>query len=427
MWSARRVWAVGLALAAVSVCGLTGEFANAGAATPGYGAFVARVGGRVSTFSTSTNIQGRSILIGGSTEEIAMAPDGKTAYVTGGLGLNLIDTATDTVEHSITLDSPYGVAIAPDGKTAYVTNFGDNNVVPVNLVTDKAQTPITVGSEPIAIAVSPDGKTAYVADYGSDTVTPVNTATNTPGSPITVGQNPAAIAITPNGATAYVVSQYPVGTVTPVNLATNTPGTPIPIGTNPAGVAITPDGKTVYVTSGTDSVTPIDTATNTAGTPITVPGTPYGIAITPDGRTAYVTDRGISAVTPIDTATNTPGRAFTVGSGPVAIAITPGPLPVPPSLTGLKQSHATWRAGTGTTFSFALSEPARVTFTFSRKGRVRGTLVFKGHTGRQNVKFAGRVPHSGKLPPGRYRAAVIATNSAGQTSKVQTLTFTVVK
>ncbi len=291
MWSARRGWAVGLALAAVSACGLTGEFASASAsaATPGYGAFVARVGGRVSTFTTSTNTQGGSILAGGFTQDIAMAPDGGTAYVTGGVGLVLIDTATDTVEHTISLNSPYGVAITPNGKTAYVTNFGaamgvGTTVTPVNLVTDKAETPITVGSEPIAVAVTPDGKTAYVADYGSDTITPINTATDTAGPPITVGSSPAAIAITPNGETAYVATQYPVGTVTPINLATNTPGSPIPIGKNPADIAITPDGKTAYVTWGTDSVTPIATATNTAGTPITVPGTRTGSRSRPTAR-----------------------------------------------------------------------------------------------------------------------------------------------
>jgi YVTN family beta-propeller protein len=426
MWSAHRGWAVGLALAAVSAFGLTGEFARASAATPGYGAFVARIGGRVSTFSTSTNMQSRSILAGGFAQEIAMAPDGKTAYVTGGVGLVLINTATDTVEHTIAVKSPYGVAITPDGETAYVTNFSNASVTPVNLVTDKAETPITVGSDPIAVAVAPNGKTAYVADDGS--VTPINTATDTADPPITVGSFPAAIAIAPNGETAYVASQqFPVGTVTPINLATNTAGTPISIGRNPADIAITPDGKTAYVTWGTDSVTPINTATNTAGTPITVAGTPYGIAITPDGKTAYVTDRGVSAVTPIDIATNTPGRAFTVGSGPVAIAITPGPLPLAPKLTKLKQSHASWRTSTGTTFSFSLSERARVSLAFSRHGHLRATVVVNGHAGKDKLAFAGRLSRSRKLTPGRYTVVVTATNPAGQTSVPQKLTFTIVK
>ncbi len=132
-------------------------------------------------------------------------------------------------------------------------------------------------------------------------------------------------------------------------------------------------------------------------------------------------------MTPIDTATNTPGRAFTVGSGPVAIAITPGPLPVPPSLTRLKQSHATWRTGVGTTFSFSLSERARVSLAFTRHGRLRGTVAFNGHAGKDKLAFAGRLSRAGKLSPGRYTVVVTATNAAGQTSKPQKLTFTIVK
>ena len=430
MRSARRGWAVGLALAAVGAYGLTGEFASASAATAGYGAFVARVGGRVSTFNTATNRQGPAILAGSTTDAVALAPDGKTAYVTDPLGLTPINTATNVAERPIAVPNAYAVAITPDGKTAYVTDFGgptvSTTVTPVNLMTGKREAPVTVGSQPLAVAIAPDGKTAYVASEFGDSIVPINTATNAPGAPIAIGGSPSAIAITPDGKTAYV-ADFTADAVTPIDLATDTPETAIAIGKDPDGIAITPDGKTAYVSWGTGSVTPIDTATNTAGAPITVGQSPDGIAITPDGKTAYVTDRGASEVTPIDVATNTPGQPFDVGSGPVSIAITSRPLPVPPSLTRLKQSHATWRPGTGTTFSFSLSERARVTLVFTRHGHLRGTLAFNGHAGKDKLAFAGRLSRAGKLSPGRYTVVVTATNPAGQTSKPQKLTFTVVK
>jgi YVTN family beta-propeller protein len=416
-------------LAAIGGCCLFASFA-AGASASGYTAYVARIGGRVSTFNTATNRQGVAILAASTTEAVALAPDGKTAYVTDSLGLTPINTATNVAERPIAVPNAYAVAITPDGETAYVTDFGgptvSTTVTPVNLMTGKREAPITVGSQPLAVAIAPDGKTAYVASEFGDSVMPINTATNAPGAPIAIGGSPSAIAITPDGKTAYV-ADFTAGAVTPIDLATNTAGTAIAIGTDPDAIAITPDGKTAYVSWGTGSVTPIDTATNTAGTPITVGKSPDGIAITPDGKTAYVTDRGASEVTPIDVATNTPGQAFDVGSGPVSIAITSHPLPVPPSVTRLKQSHAAWRPTSGTTFSFSLSERAQVSLAFTGHGHPRGTLVFKGHAGNDKLAFAGRLSRSRKLPPGRYTVVVTATNASGQTSKPQKLTFTIVK
>jgi YVTN family beta-propeller protein len=50
---------------------------------------------------------------------------------------------------------------------------------------------------PFAIAITPDGKTVYVVNRDNDTVTPVDVATNTAGAPISVGDRPIGIAITP--------------------------------------------------------------------------------------------------------------------------------------------------------------------------------------------------------------------------------------
>jgi DNA-binding beta-propeller fold protein YncE len=53
------------------------------------------------------------------------------------------------------------------------------------------------GGGPLGIAITPDGMTAWVTNYGPipGTVTPVNLATNTAGTPITVGTLPHAVAI----------------------------------------------------------------------------------------------------------------------------------------------------------------------------------------------------------------------------------------
>jgi YVTN family beta-propeller protein len=287
-------------------------------------------------------------------ESWGASPSAPTAYVvdTGTFALSdtvtAINTATSKVLKSIRVGyGPNAIAIAPNGKTAYVASGGQtcgtcspepppaSTVTPISTATNTALKPIKVAPYPDAIAITPNGKTAYVASHRSDTVTPIDTTTNTALKPIKLAGSPGAIAITPNGKTAYVATgEY---TVTPISTATNTTLKPITVGNGPEAIAITPNGKTAYVVnvfSGT--VTPIDTATNAAlkaikiGNPIKAAGYVGAstIVITPDGKTAYISDpstdpSAAAQVTPIATATNTALRPIKVGGFPEATAITP--------------------------------------------------------------------------------------------------------
>ena len=139
--------------------------------------------------------------------------------------------------------------------------------------------------------------------------------------------------------------------------------------------------------------------------------------------------------------------------------------PPAPVMTGLAQSHRSWRAGkklatiarrrrapVGTTFSFALDGAASVGLTFTQKlagrsvkGRcvkptkrnrkqpackrtvTRGALTMSGHPGANKVSFQGRITRSKKLGPGRYTLTIGATSAAGLHSAAQTLSFTIVR
>jgi hypothetical protein len=57
----------------------------------------------------------------------------------------------------------------------------------------------------------------------------------------------------------------------------------------------------------------------------------------------------------------------------------------------------------------------------------RGTLSFTGQDGTNSVLFMGRVSHTEKLQPGRYTLVITATNTAGQKSAPQKLSFTIVR
>src|SRR5580658_7871859 len=263
--------------------------------------------------------------------------------VTNAFGTPLIAT---TANCNATTPEAYAMAVSPDGQIGYVVTNQINScangyVVPVNLVSGQAYTPIPVGSMysynaqvPGGIAITPDGTAAYVSNSCGDTVTPINLNNDTAGTPITVGSNPTGIAIAPDGDTAYV-TDFGSNTVVPIDLATGTTEAAItvgPAGSAPASIAITPDGSTAYVTLGaTNAVVPIDLATAAVGKAIPIPGSdgvaadPDSIAITPDGATAYVANFFGGSVTPVSLATQTAGPAIDLPgfNFPESIAIDP--------------------------------------------------------------------------------------------------------
>jgi hypothetical protein len=155
------------------------------------------------------------------------------------------------------------------------------------------------------------------------------------------------------------------------------------------------------------------------------------------------------------------------GGGSVAVgpAVSAPGAGAAPAIAGAHQSNAVWREGaklarlarkrhvpTGTTFSFTLSEAARVSIAFRQKtaGRLvdghcvaqshknrhgrrcsrtvtKGSLVFSGHAGLDRVAFEGRISRSSRLAPGTYTAVITATNAAGQRSNSASLTFRIVR
>lgn len=140
----------------------------------------------------------------------------------------------------------------------------------------------------------------------------------------------------------------------------------------------------------------------------------------------------------------------------------------PPTITAAHESASVWREGgklaqisrrrkapklpLGTTFSFALNEPASVSFSFDqqvtgssvdhkcvartrRNARHRtcrrtvtvGRLSFAGQAGANQVVFQGRVSPRTKLAPGHYTLVILATNSLGLASGPASLGFTIGK
>jgi YVTN family beta-propeller protein len=317
-------------------------------------------------FDAATGTLGRPLLVAGfvnSQDFFAFAPDGKTAYVltAGYRGLQsdtsavtIVNTVTNTLGRSIVVPGDTDeLALSPDGGTLYVTYPGSDTtgtpgwVIPVTAATGSVGKEIPAGDNPDLIAITPDGKTAYVTNVYSSSVTPISTATNTPGAAIHVCSPQEVvmdIAITPDGKTAYVLcaggtsggsGDIYAGAVTPVSTATDVAGPAIPITGTAISIAVAPDGEAAYVVCGSASstapgtVTRISTTTNTAAPPVTVGWDAGHIVFGPDGKTAYVDGQpgenadASSIVTPIDVATNNAGHPIELTGGLSGIAARP--------------------------------------------------------------------------------------------------------
>jgi YVTN family beta-propeller protein len=253
-------------------------------------------------------------------------------YVNNTTSLSRLDMSTRTISGTpITVPgSSQAVAMTPDGSQLLVTS-SNNNVYPVMAATGVVGTPIPVGTSPKAVAVSPDGATALVANALSNTVTPLRQSGGawSAGPPIAVGLGPLGVAITPDGTKALVVNSGS-NSVMPLTRSGSTwvPGAPIVTGAQPQAVAVTPDGtKALVVNAGANSVTPLTLSGSTwlVAPSISVGAMPQAIAISPDGSKALVANASSNTVTPLTLSGNAwvPGALIRVGTRPTGIAITP--------------------------------------------------------------------------------------------------------
>jgi DNA-binding beta-propeller fold protein YncE len=342
---AKTLVLVAAALAAV----LGGAAGPGGASTAPYGVYVVVTSGTVVHVDPSAGTVGPTIPVGQLPVDVAITEDGTLAYVPNLLSNEVVPIdlrlGTATVLPAIPVPCPGSIVLVPGQPKAYVSQgCGRGTIVPLDLTTSTAGTPVPIGLEPNRMAVTPDGSTLWVAVSGGgltapNTLTPVDVATDTAGTPIqlSVGKYLAGVAITPDGGTAFVVSQSD-DTVIPVDLASRTVGAPIAVPHRPDLLAVTPDGAVLYVTHFAEvptglgeptpgGVTPIDVATRTALPQIDTGLQTRGIAVSDDGTTVFVTRAGTAepdagpALVPIDVATNQTGAAIPIAGQLYAAAI----------------------------------------------------------------------------------------------------------
>ncbi|HEY2128016.1 MAG TPA: beta-propeller fold lactonase family protein [Streptosporangiaceae bacterium] len=159
----------------------------------------------------------QTVATGQNPQMITIAPDGKSAYVTGGntIWQYSISPATGRLTPMspatvATGKSPHDLAVAPDGKNLYVITVGDDTIAQYAITPRSgalSARPVSTArtvSAPEAIALSPDGKNAYVTSehegaLSQFAISPV-TGKITPMSPATVtapSHGSLGVAVTP--------------------------------------------------------------------------------------------------------------------------------------------------------------------------------------------------------------------------------------
>jgi DNA-binding beta-propeller fold protein YncE len=270
---------------------------------------------------------------------IAVSPDGHWAYVVTSDGvISQPSGATTSVPPATTGSATSSTPTPPPAGSASVQNV----VIPVDLVTQRAERPIAIpgAGGTHAIVVMSNGQTILAASGSS--IVPIDAATRRVGTPLDLGAGRTifGIALDPVGSTLFALVP---GAVIPVNTANATAGAAIPTGLSvssvysPHGITVTDNGATVYVVGqgGTDfggRVLPIVASTGVAGTATGFDrfgiSDPAAVAVTSDGSTVLVADAANNWVNPIPVATfsnpSNPVRLPQLNSGSTATATATG-------------------------------------------------------------------------------------------------------
>ena len=150
----------------------------------------------------------------------------------------------------VTGDTSKEMALSPDGKTAYVALEEAGAVSVVDLEKREVRQLVFVGEEPQGVAVSPDGSRIYVAVYSTSEIVTIDSASLEEVSRVKIGDEWEAfnVAVSPDGSTLYVTRGFEPGVV---KLDARTGADLGLISTSDmgdsSGVAVTPDGQRLYV------------------------------------------------------------------------------------------------------------------------------------------------------------------------------------
>ena len=265
--------------------------------------------------------------------EVALSPDGDTAYLTCSLGNSLLfldneaREVRDRFEHEL-FEFPHGLAVRESAGELWLASTYSSEVFVFDLDTEELLTTFpTHQQHSHMVTFSPDEETAYVANIGSDSVTVIDADERRVVADPPVGGGPEGIAVDPDTGEILVANQDD-DDLSVLDPETYEETSTAMLGTTPVRVVLAPEGRYALVANREgDDVSVVDTEFVRDGNrqPWEVKRIPVGIwpggtVFDPSGERAFVANNKTNDVSVIDVASFEAVERFDAGIHPDGIA-----------------------------------------------------------------------------------------------------------
>jgi DNA-binding beta-propeller fold protein YncE len=263
--------------------------------------------------------------------EVAVSPDGRTAYVpiygnagvgragTDGRTMDVIDVASGKRTATIDFgrpDRPHHPLFGPDGRL-YVTTEITDSIAVVDPPTQTVVRRIPTGQkESHMLALTRDGRRAYTSNVHAGTVSAVDLTGERP--PLSIAVCPVAqrIALSVDDALAFTADQEQPRLAV-IDTRADAVARWVALPGIAFGTAPTPDGRSLVVTlPGRDEVGLLDLTTMQVTRTLAVPPRPQAVVVSGDGARAFVSCDRSGQVAALDLGTWRLERL--IESGPMA-------------------------------------------------------------------------------------------------------------
>jgi YVTN family beta-propeller protein len=273
--------------------------------------------------------------------EVAVSPDGRTAYVSNFGRYSVYpagDTEHDKAGHTITVidlvdrkvkitfdlgthTGPHGMTVSHDGKLVWVTTETPQAVLELDSATGKILHVWNTNQERSHMIVATPNETKfYVTNTVSGSVSVID-RTSSEVKVVSTGPGTEGIAISPDGKEVWAASRLD-DKISVISTATDTIVAAFPSGgKGPKRMDFTPDGTQVWVTNPSSNQTTVfDAHARELLASLTLSKSPSGVYISSDGRRAYITNAVANELTFIDVMSRKIVNTMPIGSDPDGVA-----------------------------------------------------------------------------------------------------------
>jgi len=288
--------------------------------TPGHLIVANKGDASIGIVDTTAGRQLSIVAEGGITgHEVAVSPDGHTAYVpiygnagvatagTDGTNMVVIDLRSGKVTGNIDFGHgvrPHYPIYDPVNHVLYVTTELDKTVSIIDPATLKIIGTIpTTQPQSHVLAISHDGRRGYTANVSAGNLSVLDLKTRKFLTVIPISGNTQRVSVSMDDKMVFTADQTKPQLAV-VNATTNTLKTWVPLPAIGYGTSPSPDGHWLLVAIPTkNQVAVVDLATLTVAKTIDVAKEPQAIVVRPDSKEAYASCRASNQVAVIDLTT----------------------------------------------------------------------------------------------------------------------------